>query len=213
MKSKPFWNTPALPVLFTVSALSTATALLAVMCGMWPATDYTAAMLGGSGMMASDMAVLSTHAASEHLLELLHMFDSVLIVAEIIVALIYVLTMRAAGNVTAKAIALDWIQGKKALPFWGGLMTCGLIMPFLFYRLGGVASEILAPVLVLAAGLLLRFMIIYSDQRRPIPGEERYCSRLPHGDEAFLKPWKPVAVVKVTAAAGEPVEPAPVSEL
>jgi polysulfide reductase chain C len=189
MKSKPFWNTPALPVLFTVSALSTATALLAVMAGLWPAYDFTAAAAVAAGVQEEYLTEY-LHLANEHLVEMLHMYDSVLIVAEVIVALIYVLTMRAAGNLSAKAIAIEWIQGKKALAFWGGLMGCGLVLPFLFYRLGGVAGEMLAPVFVLAAGLLLRFMIVYSDGRRAIPGEERFFSRLPHGDEAFLHQQK-----------------------
>jgi polysulfide reductase chain C len=194
MKSKPFWNTPALPVLFTVSALSTATALIAVMAGIWPASDYVAAMYAGGGADAvAEYAPATLHVATEFVVEQMHFYDSILIIAEIVVILIYVLTMRAAGNVTAKAIAIDWIQGKKALPFWGGLLGCGMIIPFLFYRLGGVAGEMLAPVLVLAAGCLLRFMIVYSDQRRPIPGEERYYNRLPHGDEAFLSRWKEIS--------------------
>jgi formate-dependent nitrite reductase membrane component NrfD len=100
--------------------------------------------------------------------------------------LIYVLMLRAAGNVTAKKIAIKWLQGSFAPLYWGGMLALGLLVPFLLYRLGGAGAEFVAPVLVLAAGLLLRFMVVFSDQRTPLPGEERYYARLPKGDELFL---------------------------
>ena len=36
MKSRPFWNTPVLPVLFMVSGCSTGAALLSMCIGVWP---------------------------------------------------------------------------------------------------------------------------------------------------------------------------------
>ncbi|MDR2672715.1 MAG: polysulfide reductase NrfD [Coriobacteriales bacterium] len=189
MKAKPFWNTPVLPVLFTVSALSTATAALALLAGMWPSYEYILAMIG-SDAMAQAMAGEVLHANKEVMMEILHIADKILVIAEIVVLLLYVLTTRASGNLTAKAVALEWISGKKALLFWVGMMLCGLTIPFLLYQLGGVGAEYVAPVLVLAAGLLLRFMIVYSDRRRSMPGEEQYYRRLPKGDERFLQGWK-----------------------
>ena len=47
--------------------------------------------------------------------------------------------------------------------------------------------------LVLAAGLLLRFLVVYSDRRRSMPGEERYYARLAQGNEHFLKGFKRVS--------------------
>jgi polysulfide reductase chain C len=175
MKSKPFWNTPALPVLFTVSALSTATALIAITAGMWPATTFELA--GG-------------HAVTEAIVENLHTIDAVLVITEIVVLCIYVLMMYGAGNVTARAVALKWIRGAFAPLFWGGMIVIGLFIPFCSYLTGGLMAEMVAPVLVLATGLLLRFLIVYSDARRPIPGEERYWARIPKGDESFLTAWK-----------------------
>jgi formate-dependent nitrite reductase membrane component NrfD len=194
MKAKPFWNTPALPVLFVVSGLSTATALMSVVAGMWPAFDYVSALVGGAAASGSSVTAVATevlHANTEVLREILHVVDTILVAAEIIVLLLYVLTTRAAGNATAKAVALDWIKGSKALLFWVGMILCGTTIPFLLYQLGGVGAEYVAPVLVLAGGLLLRFMIVYSDKRRDMPGEKRYYERLPRGDEQFLKGWQP----------------------
>jgi polysulfide reductase chain C len=182
MKAKAFWNTPALPVLFTVSAISTASVLLAVLAGMWPmpVNIYDTALTGTQ----------ATAGIVHALVEELHFLDSVLVIAEIIVLLVYVLMLRAAGNVTARTIAIKWLQGGWAPLFWGGMIVLGLVVPFLLYRMGGAGAEFIAPVLVLAAGLLLRFMVVFSDQRTPIPGEKRYYERLPKGDEQFLHGWK-----------------------
>jgi len=197
MKSKPFWNTPALPVLFTVSALSTATAFLAFTVGMWPAFD---ALLGSPEVVAfisyygSELGlpfvrdVFDTD--REFFASTLHFYDRILIIAETIILLIYVLGMRASGNTTAKTVALEWISGSKAMLFWVGMICVGLLIPLMLYGTGGVASGIIAPVFVLAGGLLLRFLVVYSDKRRLIPGEERCYSRLPKGDEQFLGSWK-----------------------
>ena len=43
---------------------------------------------------------------------------------------------------------------------------------------------------VLAGGLVLRFLVVYSDDRAFLPGEEKYLSRLPRGDEPFLAALK-----------------------
>jgi len=173
MKSKPFWNTPALPVLFTVSALSTASALMALTAGIWPGSTF--------GLERE---------VQHFLVENLHVIDSVLVIGEIVVLLVYVLLQYGAGNVTARAVATKWLRGSFAVPFWGGMLLAALLIPFLSYMAGGVMATHVAPVLVLAGGLLLRFMIVYSDARRAIPGEERYWSRVPKGDEKFLTAWK-----------------------
>ena len=175
MKAKPFWNTPALPVLFTVSALSTATALMALTAGFWPATSFSYA---------------DAHVAQEFIIANLHTIDMVLVIAEVIILCVYVLMMYGAGNVTARTVATKWLRGSFAIPFWFGMIFMGLLVPFGCYLAGGICAELVAPVFVLAAGLLLRFMIIYSDSRRTVPGEERYWARIPKGDEKFLTAWK-----------------------
>jgi polysulfide reductase chain C len=185
MKSKAFWNTPALPVLFTVSAISTGSALLAAVAGFWPMPEQLTA---AGGAIASATA---SHEFVGAMVEELHFIDSILVIAEAIVLLVYVLMLRAAGSVTARKVAIKWLQGGFAPLFWGGMLALGLVIPFLLYRQGGVGAEFIAPVLVLGAGLLLRFMVVFSDQRTPIPGEDRYYARLPKGDEEFLHGWKP----------------------
>ncbi|NHM13646.1 NrfD/PsrC family molybdoenzyme membrane anchor subunit [Xiamenia xianingshaonis] len=174
LKAHAFWATPALPVLFTISALSTACAAVAL-------------SLGGAVDPSLDAFVDS---AVIH--GIIHTVDIVLVLAEIVVLLVMVLSFFGAGNVTAKAVATRWVRGKTAPLFWGGMIGCGLVLPFILYTAfaGTTASSLIAPVLVLCGGLLLRYLCVYSDERAPIPGEERFYSRLPKKDAAFLTAWK-----------------------
>ncbi|MEG1397369.1 MAG: NrfD/PsrC family molybdoenzyme membrane anchor subunit [Raoultibacter sp.] len=170
LKAHAFWNTPALPVLFTVSALSTGCAALAVTVGLWPS--------------AQDLwLVLLAH-------ELVHSLDMILIVIELLVLMLYVLLLMGAGNVCSKEVARRWLTGRVAPAFWGGMVCCGLLIPFICYAIGGLLSALIAPVLVLSGGLLLRFLVIFADDRRLVPGEKAFYERLPKGDEAFLTAWK-----------------------
>jgi polysulfide reductase chain C len=176
-KAKAFWNTPALPVLFSVSALSTASAVLAVTAGMWPAPQALPVPPG---------FLVPMHELAEVFVQYMHLIDTVLVLVEIVVLLAYVLLMYAASNTTSRQMALTWLKGSSAPLFWGGMICFGLLLPFFFYVSGGILAELIAPVFVLAAGLLLRFMVVYADVRRPIPGEERFYTRLPKGDEKFM---------------------------
>ena len=173
LKAHAFWATPALPVLFTISALSTACAAIAL-------------SLGG----AVDVNVIGAVMA-ELIHEIVHIVDIVLVVAEITVLLIMVLSFYGAGNVCAHEVAARWVRGKTAPLFWGGMVFGGLVLPLALYVLGAgsTGSEVLAPILVLCGGLLLRYLCVYSDERAPLPGEERFYERLPKSDAKFLKAW------------------------
>lgn len=171
LKSHSFWATPALPVLFTISALSTACAAIALCAGGWPAVAVDPETLEAIG-------------------SLIHVVDIVLVIAEITVLLVMILSFAGAGNVTAHAVAIRWIKGKTAPTFWIGMVGCGLTLPLVCYIIGGVAAELVAPIFVLAGGLLLRFLIVYSDDRQELPGEDRYWSRLAKNDAQFLTAWK-----------------------
>lgn len=175
LKAHAFWATPALPVLFTVSAISTACAAVALGLGGWP-VEFSL-----------------VHAASmEHIHEIIHIVDIVLICAELVVLLIMVLSFLGAGNNTAKAVATRWVKGKTAPLFWIGMIGFGLVIPLILYvgGAGSAASSVVAPVLVLCGGLLLRYLCVYSDERAEIPGENRFYNRLPKKDAEFLTKWR-----------------------
>lgn len=170
LKARAFWNTPALPVLFTISALSTGAAANSLLAGLWP-------------YAGSAETVESVHA-------ILHTLDIVLVVFELIVVLLYVVMMYTSSNPTARRAAGRWISGSYSTAFWAGLVAIGLVLPLAFYILGGVAAAVLAPVFAIIGGIFLRFLVVFSDDRRLFSGEERYWERLPRGDEAFLEAWK-----------------------
>lgn len=189
LKPHAFWNTPALPILFTVSALSTGSAMAAATVGMWPVTMPE--LLQSLNPLADPFFVRSiAYETLHHVQEQLHLIDTVLVALEIVVLLIYVLLLRGSGNEVARGIASRWLSGKAAPAFWLGMVGCGLLLPFAAYLAGGIVAATVAPVLVLAGGCLLRFLVVYADDRRLVPGEKRFYDRLPHHGAAFLSAWK-----------------------
>lgn len=181
LKAHAFWATPALPVLFTVSALSTACAAIALSVGGWPAEMSLDAITES----------MNNYIFAEVVHELLHIVDVILVIVELVVILVMVLSFLGAGNQTANKVAHKWVTGKWAPLFWGGMIACGLVLPEIMYIAAphSVASSVIAPILVLCGGLLLRFMVVFSDERAPLPGEEAYYSKLPDADAEFIHKW------------------------
>ena len=173
LKSRAFWATPALPILFTISALSTGCAAIVLSIGGWPA-EFT----------------LINLLASEVVHELLHVIDVVLVCTEIVVLFTMVLSFAGAGTPTAQKVAKRWLKGSYAPLFWVGMVLIGLLIPLALYLAGwGIASGVVAPILVLCGGCLLRFMVVFSDDRTPIPGEERYHLRTASHKDEFVSKW------------------------
>lgn len=174
LKAHAFWATPALPVLFTISAISTGCAAIVLSIGGWPVA-----------------ATPESLEASAAVVEVLHVVDIVLVVAELIVLLTMVLSFLGAGNVVAKAAARRWVCGSYAILFWVGMIGIGLVIPLLMYIGGGhsAAATVVAPVLVLCGGCLLRFMVVNTDDRAEIPGENRYYNRMAKNDADFITRW------------------------
>lgn len=170
LKARPFWNTPALPVLFTISGLSTGAAANSLLAGIWP-------------FSGTEETLAAAH-------EALHTLDIGLVIFELIVVLLYVVMMYTSSNTTARVAAGKWLSGEYSKAFWGGLVFLGLLVPLAFYAIGGALAAVWAPVLAIIGGLILRFLIVFSDDRRMTNGEARYWERLPRGDEAFLKAWE-----------------------
>lgn len=174
LKAHAFWATPALPVLFTISAISTGCAAIVLSLNGWPAAFS-----------------FETIIVSELVMEILHIIDIVLVITEIIVLLTMVLSFLGAGNVTAKAAAKRWVSGSYAFLFWVGMVGIGLVIPLTMYIGGGhsAAATVVAPILVLCGGCLLRFMVVNTDDRAEIPGENRYYNRTAKKDAEFITRW------------------------
>ncbi len=175
LKAHAFWATPALPVLFTISAISTGCAAVVLSLGGWPAA-----------------ASLESIEVCEEVLGNIHTVDIILALSELTVLLTMVLSFLGSGNVTATKAAKRWVMGSYAPFFWVGMIGIGLCLPLVLY-IGGansqMASEVVAPILVLCGGCLLRFLVVNTDDRAPLPGEERYYSRTADPNRRFVKEW------------------------
>ncbi len=170
IKARPFWNSPVLPILFLVSALSTGIAAQGLLLHFWH--------FGVNEMVAVVIA------------RLLHVADLLLLILEIIILMSYVLLMRYSTTVSSAQVAATWLSGGKKLPFWGGMVFLGLVLPAGLYLVPGGAASLLAAAFVLVGGVILRFLLVYSDERVLLPGEEQFLYWLPGGDEAFLRAWE-----------------------
>ena len=173
LKAHAFWATPALPVLFTISAISTGCAAIVLSIGDWPAA-----------------MTLESLFVSEIVLEILHVVDIVLVIAELIVLLTMVLSF-AVPATRLPYMARQRVKGSYAGLFWVGMVGLGLVVPLVMYIGGGhsAAATLVAPILVLCGGCLLRFMVVNTDDRAEIPGENRYYNRLAKNDAEFITKW------------------------
>jgi protein NrfD len=166
MKARPFWHGPALPVLFMVSAIANGIAVQYLLVHVLA--------------LGNDVAVAEV---------LLSAANIVLLVVGLIVLFIYVLTMRVSAAPAAAQAANAWLKGRQKLAFWVGLVGIGLVVPLVLYAVGITITWILASAGVLIGGIVLRFLIVYSGDRTPLPGEAEFLAKLPRGDEEFLSAW------------------------
>ena len=175
LKAHSFWATPALPVLFTVSALSTACACIMLTVGFQGAWG---------DILSERWLALYTVATEIH--ELLHTLDIILICTELLVLNLLVLSLMCAGNQTAHDAAARWVYGSYSKLYWVGMVCCGLAVPLIF-NIAGLTVP--ACCFALCGGLLLRFLIVYTDDRAEIPGETRYFTRLVKPGTEFMTKW------------------------
>ena len=186
MKARPFWNTPAVPILFTVSALSTGCALLSVCLQGCPLEFWMFAPYAENELIP----MIIGFSPYEYVYEMLHLVDTILVVAEIIILLLFTIMQYSSSELGAKRVARRWISGETKVVFWGGMIVCGLLIPLCCYLVGGeILAGIVAPILALLGGLLLRFLFVYNNDRRGIPGETKYFDRLPDKDDPIFSPY------------------------
>ncbi|WP_025209529.1 NrfD/PsrC family molybdoenzyme membrane anchor subunit [Hippea sp. KM1] len=135
----PFWHTPALPVLFTVSAFSTGCALL-----MWV------------------LAALKSHEA-DHYFHFIEGFDIFLISLELLVIFAYFDFARL-GNAAVMKSAQLLLHNPM---FTIGFLVMGLIMPLILEAYASTKEHskglaVFASLLVLVGGFLLRYLIVWA---------------------------------------------------
>lgn len=145
-KGIPLWNTPLVPALYIAFALRAGAALLLI------------------------LAALEATEPSVQPLELIKLW---LGVSAAVLVLIYLEVMRGSGVTALRSVTL-LVRGRVALPFYGGVVLLGLVVPI---ALGIVAtfSPLALPVLALVGllSLLGDLSVIYCIARaglyRPLP--------------------------------------------
>ncbi|WP_051904494.1 NrfD/PsrC family molybdoenzyme membrane anchor subunit [Hippea jasoniae] len=135
----PFWHTPALPVLFTVSAFSTGCALL-----MWV------------------LAGLKSHEA-DHFFHFIEGFDIFLISLELLIIFAYFDFARL-GNAAVMASAQLLLHNPL---FTIGFVALGLVTPLILEAYASTKEQskglaVFASLLVLVGGFLLRYLIVWA---------------------------------------------------
>lgn len=170
MKSRPFWNSPALPILFLIISLSTGVAAQILIISTWSMTGV------------SKQVVEATN--------ILNITNIALLVFELIILLVYVLMMKTSATVHSSRLAASWLSGSKSLLFWIGIVTMGVILPIVLYSLQIAAATIAAALFVLLGGIILRFLVVYTEDRTMLPGEDEFLYWLPNGDEKFISEWE-----------------------
>ncbi len=139
----PFWNTPLVPVLFTVSAMSTGLAVAMI----------------GTAMIEADAIKTLTNFALGHV---------IFLAAEAVVLLLFVF-MSPTRSVEAAESARMLISGPLSVYFWALVVVIGIAAPLVmslaeYFHFGEMPKLLVvgADVCVLVGGLSLRALIIYS---------------------------------------------------
>jgi polysulfide reductase chain C len=149
-KSIPLWNTPLLPLLFLVSALST-------------------------GSMAIILSILGTGLLShgDKALKVLMGGEQVLVVIEGIVLYLF-LSRRYRATEQGKDSVRLLIFGDMKLIFWGGVVLLGFIFPVVLESLasffpGNLVLIFVAGILLLCGGFFLRVGVLHAGIKEQIP--------------------------------------------
>jgi formate-dependent nitrite reductase membrane component NrfD len=152
----PFWNTVLLPCLFTVSALGTGVALVEIIL-----------VLAHSKVEATGEGGL--HGASRYLRA------GVLVLVLLEAAILFAFVHSAAGGGGAEASAASatatsanlLLSGEFAGAFWGLVVVCALVLPFVAALAGFIVKDragevpaVIGALAALAGGCALRFVVL-----------------------------------------------------
>ena len=161
-KGRPFWVGPGMMGLFLLSSLVTGAA-----------AHFLSGVIMTTPALRVQMSLPAIMAA--------------LLFAQLILWIGY-LWIKRTGTTTYEAKAAErWISGDYA-PNFKLFITVGTLAPLILALIPNAFFQAIAALLLLAGGVIMRILVVYSGQQRTyMPGEQLYRSRLPEGDEKFLK--------------------------
>jgi protein NrfD len=165
-KSRPFWNGPGMMVIFLMSSLVTGAAAH-IACGFF------------------------VPAPTEVVLAKLPYFVAALLFFQILIWIGYIM-IKIDGTTEREAKAAErWLKGDISGSFKIGFLVCGNVLPLILLLFSNTTAQVIGAILVLFGGLLMRHLVVKAGEDRTwLPGELNYRSKLPTGDEEFLKAWK-----------------------
>ena len=152
--SRPFWNNPLLPILFLISAVST---------GIGAVFFITPIISSVLGIASPKTAEFATHLESA---------DMILIIVEAIAIYLYLTLVFDRAPEAASLL----LTGKLSRLFWGGFLVVGLAVPMVIEYFASMMHEgvsqslltLVAGVLVLIGGFLMRLLILAAGIRSPL---------------------------------------------
>ncbi|MFA6808958.1 MAG: NrfD/PsrC family molybdoenzyme membrane anchor subunit [Eubacteriales bacterium] len=164
-KSRPFWSGTGMMGLFLLSSIVT-------------------------GSAAQILSGIIVKANSVEILNFMPLFAVILLGFQFIFWIGYVWIKNSGATEMEAAAAQRWINGDYSNPFKYGFLILGTILPLILLLLPGGFMQGLGALLVLLGGVTMRMMVVYCGEDRTwLPGEQEYRSKLPIGNEEFIKAW------------------------
>lgn len=161
-KGRPFWIGPGIMGLFLLSSIVTGLALHCLCAMIAPAE---ASVLNNLPKLIAALLLLQ--------------------------ALLWAgyLWIKVTGTTAAESTSAQrWINGDLAKAFKLSFILIGTLVPMIMFLIPVPLLQALAALMVLFGGVMMRMQTVTSGNDRTfLPGELLYRSRLPQGDEKFLK--------------------------
>jgi formate-dependent nitrite reductase membrane component NrfD len=165
-KARPFWNGPGMMSLFFISSLVT-------------------------GVAAHSLSGFAVFAPLPDVLKVFPWLTAGLLGMQLLFWCGYIWVKRSGATVSEAAAARKWIDGDSSGAFQTGFLLLGTVLPMALVLLPAEFYQEIGATLVLLGGITMRLMVVRSGEDRTwLPGEQKYRSRLPLGNEAFLKAWE-----------------------
>ncbi len=153
-------------ILGILTAAYTGVLLASTSAALWGGTPYLGLLFlvsATSTGMAVLMLVLTSRKEDIEVVHKLAKADTIVIIFEVIVIALLLYSLSGVAPAAAAVV----LSGAYALWFWIGIIACGLALPIiveLFASKKAFGAPMLASLLVLFGGFLLRFVMLYAGQ-------------------------------------------------
>lgn len=162
--ARPLWNSAILAPLFLASGLSAGAATLHLASALLQGRPRAAGPMAGA--IASMLLPLGPEHPPRETAHGLLRADQVFLAAEALFIALLLINLHTSSASHAAAAQL-LLQGRYALPFWLGVVGLGLLLPLAWQALElshRLPHTVLPALLVLAGGLLLRWVMVQAGQ-------------------------------------------------